>query len=266
VPTHQENLKIVNDAVLPKFHSREHLKNNLANVTDPVIQDEIKCRLEDLRNEIICNVIGGLKDMLQARASCWRKSLCDDVVQISSHTPKWYLAIKPDVIMSFIYENLLEAVERYDPYRKPFCKFTSFFWAHNDNMLKNQHKKLYADCHDISKTYSLNAIDENYLDKGINQTEEVAIYPFQDARKCRGHRRLHPNLMLSEVDMENQLYNNMVLREILQRISSRKEKHIVKRLLLGYSQAEIAKKMKCSGTSISTTIKNIAIRCEDLIY
>ena len=223
-PKHRTQLDEVNDKIQPKFLYKETLKAKLSYIADPVIRDEVDQQIINVRNQIIEILLKDIPAFFENTVNRWFSSFQEET---------W----------SYVHENLLEAVQRYNPNVKPFCKFTTFFWMYNQNILRNRIKQSRADKRDITKTESLDYIFPN--DDG--DREESSLDRF----------------LVVEEAVEDRLNSHILLKKMYKRVSMKK-KHVIKRLFLGYNQSEIAQKMNISGTNVSTAIRQIREECADL--
>ena len=218
---HKKHLKDLNDKLLPKFKIREAVMFHLKKATDPALKRALEERALDLRNEITVEFIEGAKDLLDAIAYNWSNNFQHGDAQ------------------SFIYENVLDAVVRYKTTKK--CKFSTFFWMHNQNLLRNQAKKLRADKWDIRKTYSLDAIVA-----GQDSNEGTSYASF----------------IITEKSYDNHVLS-MILKELYKKGTS-KQRKVLKRLYLGYSQSEVARRLGVTGTNINTVIRQLRQKLEKI--
>lgn len=222
----RERLAALNDAILPKFQARETFQSQLAATTDPVLQDSLTEKILTLRNEIVEKVITDVPDFLDAIIYSWNNSFSYD----EAH--------------SYVLENLMEAAERYQTTKKPFCKFTSFFWMYNKNLLRNRLKKTRAAKRDQRKTHSLDAMTSSW------STDEENT-PKYDVFSTDGD-------MLED-------YSSRAILKALYKNATFKQKQILKRLYLGYSQSDIAKALGVTGTNINTVIRRLRKELEQMM-
>ena len=214
----RKRLADLNDAVLIKFKSRETFQTQLLTTTDPVLIDALQERILLLRNAIIEEVIKDVPDLLEAIAYSWNNSFSYDEAR------------------SYILENLMEATERYKTTKVPFCKFTSFFWMYNKNLLRNRLKTSRAAKRDRRKTFSLDAIISPREDDNDNQRRYDMFSSGEDFVED-----------LAIASLLKSLYSN----------ATTKQKRVLKRLYLGYSQSDIARALGVTGTNINTVIKRL---------
>jgi RNA polymerase sigma factor (sigma-70 family) len=225
VSPHRARLSALNDAILIKFKAREAFQTSLATITDPVLKDSVENKIRLIRNDIVELVINDVPDFLDAIAYSWNNSF--------THAEA----------LSFIHENLLESVERYTSTKKPFCKFTSFFWMYNKNLLRNRLKKTRAAKRDQRKTHSLdNLISAN------NDDDDNSRY---DTFSC-------------DTDIFETYADKAILKALYEGASI-KQRQILKRLYLGYSQSDIAKSLKVTGTNINTVIRRLRKDLEKML-
>lgn len=215
--SHRERLAGLNNVILPIFQNREALQAKLAAETDPVIKDSLEEQILLQRNQIVETVINTVPDFLDAIVYSWNNSFTYDDAY------------------SYVLENLMESVERYKSTKKPFCKFTSFFWMYNKNLLRNKLKKTRAAKRDARKTHSLDALISSWGD------DDDA--PRYDTFGC-------------DEDMFEGFSNRTMLKELYDGATS-KQKQILKRLYFGYSQSDIAKALGVTGTNINTVIRRL---------
>lgn len=215
--THRQRLAGLNDVILPLFKTREALQEQLATATDPLLQDSLKEKILLLRNQIVETVVATVPDFLDAIVYSWNNSFSYDEAY------------------SFVLENLMESVERYTSTKKPFCKFTSFFWMYNKNLLRNKLKKTRAAKRDARKTYSLDALVSSWGDD-------------DDSPKY--------DTFSSDVDEFEGFSTKSTLKALYDGASD-KQKQVLKRLYFGYSQSDIAKSLGVTGTNINTVIRRL---------
>jgi len=215
--THRQRLAGLNDVILPLFKTREALQIQLAATTDPVLQDSLKEKVLILRNQIVETVVATVPDFLDAIVYSWNNSFSYDEAY------------------SFVLENLMESVERYTSTKKPFCKFTSFFWMYNKNLLRNKLKKTRAAKRDARKTYSLDALISNWGDD--DDTPKYDTF--------------------SSGEDEFEGFSNKSVLQGLYSNATDKQKQVIKRLYFGYSQSDIAKSLGVTGTNINTVIRRL---------
>lgn len=215
--THRQRLAELNDVILPLFKTREALQEQLTKTTDPILQDSLKEKILSLRNRIVETVISTVPDFLDAIVYSWNNSFSYDEAY------------------SFVLENLMESVERYTSTKKPFCKFTSFFWMYNKNLLRNKLKKTRAAKRDSRKTYSLDAL--------VSSWGEDDDSPKYDT--------------FSSEDDEFETLSNQSTLKALYSGATAKQKQVIKRLYFGYSQSDIAKALGVTGTNINTVIRRL---------
>jgi len=173
-----------------------------------------------------------LADALKFRIETVRNEIATDVIGqipdfLDAISYGWYNCFSYDDAKSYVYEHLLEAIMRYKTTTVPFCKFTSFFWMYNRNIFRNKRKQERARKRDVTKTASLETLSEVQPDK----------------------------FAMMEETLDNN-FNAMALRQLYNR-STPKQKRILKRIYLGYSQSEIAKVLGVTGTNINTIIRKI---------
>lgn len=215
--THRQRLAGLNDVILPLFKTREAFQEQLAATTDPVLQDSLKEKILLLRNQVVETVVNTVPDFLDAIVYSWNNSFSYDEAY------------------SFVLENLMESVERYTSTKKPFCKFTSFFWMYNKNLLRNKLKKTRAAKRDSRKTYSLDALVSSWGDD-----DDTPKY----------------DTFSSGVD-EFEGFSNKSALQTLYSTATDKQKQVIKRLYFGYSQSDIAKSLGVTGTNINTVIRRL---------
>lgn len=215
----------LNDAILPRFKAKEALVASLGSATDPVLRDSLETQIINIRNEIVEKVINDVPDFLETIAYSWNNSF------------------QFDEAYSYVLENLMQAAERYDSSKVPFCKFTSFFWMYNKNLLRNRLKKTKAAKRDRRKTHSLDGM--------ISPEQEGRDVPLYD-------------IFRTEDTTSNQLADKALLKSLYDGATP-KQKRILKRLYLGYSQSDIAKVLKVTGTNINTVIKHLRKDLERLM-
>lgn len=214
---HRQRLSDLNDVILPIFHSREALQLQLSTEADPVIIDSLKEKILTLRNQIVDTVITTMPDFLDAIVYSWNNSFSYDEAR------------------SYVLENLLESVQRYTTMKKPFCRFTSFFWMYNKNLLRNKLKKTRAAKRDARKTHSLDTLISSWGED-------------DDA----------PRFDTFGVD-ENvfEAYSDRAVLKTLYDNGTDKQKQILDKLYVGYSQSDIAKELGVTGTNINTVIRRL---------
>lgn len=214
--THRQRLSSLNDTILPLFKTREALQEQLKVTTDPVLLDSLEEKILILRNQIVEIMVTTSPDFLNAIAYSWNNSF--------SH----------DEAYSYILENLMESVNRYTTTKKPFCKFTSFFWMYNKNLLRNKLKKTRAAKRDARKTFSLDALVSSW---GDDDTPKYDTFS-------------------SDEDEFEGFSNKSVLKALYENATD-KQKQILKRLYFGYSQSDIAKSLGVTGTNINTILRRL---------
>lgn len=225
VSPHRARLTSLNDSLLPKFKAREALVISLATTTDPILKDSLEHNILLLRNEIVEKVIADMPDFLDAIAYSWNNSF--------THSEA----------LSFIHENLLESVERYSTTKKPFCRFTSFFWMYNKNLLRNSLKKTRAAKRDQRKTHSLDNMISSRNDDDDNSRYDT---------------------FSSDTDVFEAYADKAILKALYENANP-KQRQILKRLYLGYSQSDIAKALKVTGTNINTVIRRFRKDLEKML-
>lgn len=214
---HRQRLADLNDTILPVFHSREALQLQLSTETDPVVIDSLKEKILTSRNQIVATVITTMPDFLDAIVYSWNNSFSYDEGR------------------SYVLENLLESVQRYTTTKKPFCRFTSFFWMYNKNLLRNKLKKTRAAKRDVRKTHSLDIlIASSWGDDDVSKYDTFGI---------------DENIFEAYADRTvlKTLYDN----------GTDKQKQILDKLYVGYSQSDIAKELGVTGTNINTVIRKL---------
>lgn len=214
---HKKRLADLNIAVLPKLRARETLKKHLKYSKDLLFTKAIERKLRSLRNEVVLKVITTVPDFLDAIAHSWNNNFTYEDA------------------LSYIHENLLESVERYDSTKKPFCKFTSFFWMYNKNLLRNRVKGLRAAKRDSRKTRSLDSM--------------IADWDSEEASSA------YDSFVVEEKSYD--VYFHGAALRVLYKNATLKQKRILKRLYLGYSQSDIAKILGVTGTNINTVIRRM---------
>lgn len=212
-------LETVNSTVYPRFLFKEQLKESLALTTDPISRDQLEHQILLVRNEIIKTMLKSIPDFFESVINQWSPVFRDGETK------------------SYVYENLLEAVKRYNPNVKPFCKFTTFFWMYNQNILRNRIKQMRATKRDVTKTSSLDAL--SVFDQGNADAQTLC-----------------DRLVISTEDMEDRLHSYLILKELYKNVSFR-QRLVLKRLYLGYRQSEIAKKLNVTSTNINVTIRQL---------
>src|ERR1035437_2692928 len=140
------HLNKVNEELLPIFFKLHDVKTKLQTEVDPVIKDSLEFDALQFRNQAIEKTVAELGDYLDSLIYGW-----------NNHFD--YSEAK-----SYAYENLLEAVQRYNPHVTPFCKFTSFFYMYNQNIFKNLLTGTRAKKRDGFSTDSLDATWESSSD------------------------------------------------------------------------------------------------------
>lgn len=218
-------LDVLNTAILPRFKNKESLEAVLVSTTDPLIKDSLESQIIKIRNEIVEKVINDIPDFLDSIAYSWNNSFQFDEAR------------------SFVLENLLQAADRYQSTKVPFCKFTSFFWMYNKNLLRNRLKKTKAAKRDKRKTHSLDAL--------------VSCDP-------EGRESAAYDLFRVEDNTPEEYANKALLKHLYDEATP-KQKRILKRLYLGYSQSEIAKVLKVTGTNVNTVIRHLRKDLEQLM-
>ena len=221
----KKRLAELNTAVLPKLRARETLKKHLKNPKDSRFIEAIERKLCSLRNDIILKVINTVPDFLDAIAHSWNNNFTYEDA------------------LSYIHENLLESVERYDSTKKPFCKFTSFFWMYNKNLLRNRVKGLRAAKRDSRKTRSLDSMVADWDDNASHSA--------------------YDSFIVEEKSYDN-YFQGAALRALYEK-STLKQKRILKRLYLGYSQSATAKALGVTGTNINTVIRRMRQELKELM-
>jgi len=171
-------------------------------------------------------------DAIQERIIKIRNGIIEEVIRqtpdfLDALAYSWHNCFSYDEAKSHVYEHLLEAVLRYKTATKPFCKFTSFFWMYNQNIFRNKRKQERAGKRDKTKTNSLDFIVETQPNSFA--VEDTSFDNYLKAMHLR------------------KVYNN----------STPKQKRVMKRLYLGYSQSEIARILGVTGTNINTIIRKI---------
>jgi len=212
-----QRLSDLNDEVLPIFQAREALQLQLSTATDPVLIDSLKEKILLLRNQIIETVMTRTPDFLDAISYSWNNSFSYGEAR------------------SYVLENLLESVERYKTTKKPFCRFTSFFWMYNKNLLRNKLKKTRAAKRDHRKTYSLDAL--------------VSSWGEDDSAPKYDTFSIDENIFDE--------YADKAVLKVLYDKSNEKQKQILERLYTGHSQSSIAKELGVTGTNINTVIRRL---------
>ncbi len=209
----------LNDAVLTSFQTREALKVQLQTAEDPVLKDALQERILLLRNEIVETTIATLPDFLEAIAYNWNN----------------YFPF--DEAYSLVLENLMASVERYEMNKKPFCKFTTFFWRYNKNILCNKIKRMHAAKRDRRKSTSLDALVSK------NDSDDNDNFSRYDR-------------FAAEEDMQEQVARESVLNALYEKANP-KQKEILSRLYLGDTQTDIAKALGITGTNVNTLIRRL---------
>lgn len=222
----KRRLADLNTSILPKFKARESLQKQLDNTSDPVLIDSIEMKMASFRNEVVEQVIKDVPDFLDAIAYSWNNNF------------------QYDEAMSYIYENLINAIVRYKTNKIPFCKFTSFFWMYNKNLLRNKVKGLKAAKRDKRKTSSLDSMIASW-----SSDEDVSRYD---------------SLIVKEKSYD--VYFMGAALRALYKKSTPKQKRILKRLYLGYSQSEIARILGVTGTNVNTVIRKMRQELTKLMY
>lgn len=221
---HRKRLSDLNNVILPLFQSKEALQATLLTTTDPLLIDSLEQQILSIRNKIVKTVIEAVPDFLESIAYSWNNSFSFD----DAH--------------SFILENLLQATDRYVTTKVPFCRFTSFFWMYNKNLLRNMLKKTKAAKRDRRKTQSLDAL---ITPRDGDDTPRYDMFPV--------------------VDNAPQEYADATLLRSLYNSATPKQKRILKRLYLGYSQSDIARVLGVTGTNINTVIRHMRKDLERLM-
>lgn len=216
----KKHLKEVNDYLLPKFIKYEALRNNIAVEKDPLLLDSYREEGILLRNEIIEEFIFKMRDFLDSIIYSWNNHFQYAEAQ------------------SLVYEHVLEAAQRYKPSTTPFCKFTSFFWMYNQNIFKNKLIGKRAGKRDVFKTDSLDSLTD------VSDREDNTKISYI---KIAG---------IVEESTDKLVETNIVLRNLYDKASN-KQKRILKRLYLGYSQRDIAHSLKITGTNVNNLIKQL---------
>jgi len=212
----RKHLSDLNTHLFPKFQQREEFLSLSTIVTNPLSKEIIADQITTLRNEIAVEFIREAQDLIDAICYSWNNNFAFGDAQ------------------SFVYENVLDAIKRYKTTNVPFCKFSTFFWMHNQNLLRNQAKKLRADKWDIRKTYSLDAIvSSNDAESGTSYESLIVTDKSYDTHVAR-----------------------IILKELYGK-STPKQKKVLKRLYLGYTQSEIARQLGVTGTNINTVIRKL---------
>jgi len=214
----KKRLDALNTKILPKLRARETLKKHLELSKDPLFTTAIENKIYKLRNEVVLTVISTVPDFLDAIAYSWNNHF------------------QLEEALSYIHENLLESVERYNSTKKPFCKFTSFFWMYNKNLLRNKVKGLRAAKRDSRKTQSLDAM----------------LYAWDHDNNTSSR---YDSLIVKEKSYD--VYFKDAALRVLYKKSTLKQKKILKRLYLGYSQSEVARSLKVTGTNVNTVIRRM---------
>lgn len=222
---HKQRLADLNSAILPKFQLREALQIVLSTETDPVLKLDLEEQILSFRNEIIDQVIKDVPDFLDAIVYGWHNTFSYDEAR------------------SYVLENLLESVERYKTTKVPFCKFTSFFWMYNKNLLRNRLKKTRAAKRDQRKTHSLDALV-------TPQDDESNSY--------------HYDVFGTDGDILEKYADRSLLKALYDNATP-KQRRVLKRLYLGYSQSDIAEALKVTGTNINTVIKRLRKDLEKML-
>ena len=221
----KQRLSALNDAVLPKFKSREALQAQLLVATDPLLKDSLQERILLLRNEIVEKVIKDVPDFLDAIAFKWNNSFSYD----EAH--------------SFVLENLVEATERYTTTKQPFCKFTSFFWMYNKNLLRNRLKTVHATKRDSRMTHSLDALTAIWNTNGMNTKHEAFCVDENILEHCA----------------------NKAIVSALYKKATPKQQKVIESLCLGYTQSEIARELNVTGTNVNMVIKRLRKELEQMM-
>jgi RNA polymerase sigma factor (sigma-70 family) len=214
---HRQRLADLNDTILPVFYAREALQLQLSTETDPVVIDSLKEKILTLRNQIVDTVITTMPDFLDAIVYSWNNSFSYD----EAH--------------SYVLENLLESVQRYTTTKKPFCRFTSFFWMYNKNLLRNKLKKTRAAKRDSRKTHSLDTLISSW-----GEDDDASRYD---------------TFGVDENVFE--AYSDRTVLKTLYDNGTDKQKQILDRLYVGHSQSDIAKELGVTGTNINTVIRKL---------
>jgi RNA polymerase sigma factor (sigma-70 family) len=215
--THRQRLAALNDTVLPVFYAREALQLQLSTETDPVVIDSLKENILTLRNQIVDTVITTMPDFLDAIVYSWNNSFSYDEAR------------------SYVLENLLESVQRYTTTKKPFCRFTSFFWMYNKNLLRNKLKKTRAAKRDARKTHSLDTLISSW-----GEDDDASRY--------------------DTFGVDENVFEEYADRTVLKTLydnGTDKQRQILDRLYVGHSQSDIAKELGVTGTNINTVIRKL---------
>jgi len=215
------HLNQVNQDLMPLFFKYHDIKIKLQTVTDPIIKDSLEYDGTQFRNQIIEKMLTELSDYIDSLIYSW-----------NNHFD--YSEGK-----SYAHENLLEAVQRYNPHVTPFCKFTSFFYMYNQNIFKNLLIGTRAKKRDVFKTDSLDATWESSSDD--IDTPKIAESNLKDT---------------PSEDPSSQLETKLVVQELYKKASP-KQKRILKRLYFGHSRADIARSLKMSQTRINSLINQL---------
>jgi RNA polymerase sigma factor (sigma-70 family) len=214
--SYSQKLEDVNAGVLVMIHHRESLKKKLPSVGDPLERDIIQEEILELRNRVCSLVIQKLGDWIDALARGWDNHFTQEAA------------------VSFIYEDLLEAADRYNPTVSPPCKFTSFFCFHSNNMMRNRVKWEGARKRDQSKNSSL----DSYFENAEKESKTLKEFIVKDER------------------LDEQLDKRMMLKKIYSKATS-KQRMILKRLYLGYTQNEVAQRLGISGTNVNMQLRQL---------
>src|ERR1035437_7667170 len=192
------HLNKVNEDLMPLFYTYHDLKLKLNTISDTVLKDSIVFYSLQLRNQIVEKVLLELSGYVDSLIYGW-----------NNHFD--YSEGK-----SYAYENLLEAVQRYNPHVTPACKFTSFFYMYNQNIFKNLLVSSRARKRDVFKTDSLDATWESTSDD------------IDTPKVSEGSRRNIPS-----EDPSAKLETKLAVAEMYKRATP-KQKRILKRLYFGY--------------------------------
>lgn len=213
------HLNKVNEDLMPIFFKYHDLKLKLNTISDPVLKDSVEFDALQLRNQVVEKVLSELSGYVDSQIYSW-----------SNHFD--YSEGK-----SYAYENLLEAVQRYNPHVIPACKFTSFFFLYNQNIFRNLLVSSRAKKRDVFKTDSLDATWESTSDD--LDTPKVA-----EARRTPSE------------DTAANLETKLAVAAMYKR-ATLSQKRVIKRLYFGYSRAAIAKKLKLSSTRVNAIISQL---------
>lgn len=188
-----------------------------------------------------------LKDSLEHKIILIRNEIVEKVINdvpdfLESIAYSWHNSFQFDDAYSYVLENLMQSADRYCSTKVPFNKFTSFFWMYNKNLLRNLLKKTKAGKRDKRKTQSFD---------GMIAPSDADGLPKYD-------------MFYTEDTAPDQLADRALLKSLYVDATP-KQKRILKRLYLGYTQSEIAKVLKVTGTNVNTVIRHLRKDLEQLM-